>query len=98
MAQIELMRAAAETVEDDEHRPGILRANVLEFLFGEKSCPWGKVWVVFIIWRCDEVNGKGASIYRVLVLEEFTLVVDGHRLAFKNRPHGLEVAVEEKRI
>jgi len=98
MPQIDLMRAAGETVQDNEHGTGVLRAHLSELLLGEVPRSRRQGGVGFLGRLDDEVDGEAAVELDPVGLEDAPLVVDGRPVGLGRRPHGLQVPVEEQRV
>lgn len=96
MPEIDLVGAAAEAVERDEHWLGVVGADVGEFIFRVVSRAWREGVVGFRgSGICYKVYGEGTGEVGICGVEDAAFVDDWRSGGFYHCPCCLEMAVEE---
>ena len=98
VAEGDLVRATRQTVEHDQHGPGVVGANLGEGVVGEVGGPRGQRVVDILVRLRREVDGKGALVRLVVGVKDLSAVVDWRAVLPDGSPHGLDIAIEEERV
>lgn len=98
MPEVDLVRAARQAMEDDEHGPVVIGADLGEIFVGEVGSPRRERFIHVRVWVYHKVDGKGARVSLVVGVEYLSAVVDGRAVFLDGGPHGLRMAIEEQRI
>ena len=95
MSKVELVRSTTKTMQSDQHRFGIQRSNILEFVLAVMRSPRRHIRLRIFVRFDDEINSERSSISWILRFEDLSFVVDWNILALDYRPDGLQMTIEQ---